>query len=262
MSHATTWGLGDYPRMAGHLLPAAAKTVHMAAIKADERVLDIATGTGNAALLAARRGAEVTGVDFEPALLSLARSRAEDESLAIDWRVADMTQLPLPDCCADVAISVFGVMYAPDHQAVAAEMARVVRSGGRVALTAWLPGSFMPALGHVLAPLLPPPPAGSEPPSLWGDPQYLHGLLAANALVVSHDQTAHLEMALPDAGSATSLLIETAGHLVAERARLTREGRWQQLRQAVAGLVDESAKPTPDGLLIRLDYRVTIAERR
>lgn len=89
----------------------------LAAIEAHERVLDLATGTGNAALLAAKRGAEVTGIDFEPALLNRARSRAKDENFEIDWRVADVTQLPLPDVFADVVIPVFGAMYAADHQA-------------------------------------------------------------------------------------------------------------------------------------------------
>lgn len=257
-----TWGLGDYPRMAAHLLPAAARTIEMVAIEARERVLDLATGTGNAALLAARRGAEVTGIDFEPALLHLARSRAKDERLAIDWRVADITQLPLPDAFADVVISVFGAMYAADHQAAAAELSRATRAGGRVALAAWLPGSFLPALGQVLAPFLPPPPASAQPPSMWGDAQYVHGLLAANSLEVRHDQTADLEIVLPDAASAASLLIETAGHLIAERNRLTQQGRWQQLRQAVASFVRDQADPTPDGLLIKLAYRITIAQHR
>lgn len=261
MSYPTTWGLGDYPRMARHLLPAAARTIEMTAIEARERVLDVATGTGNAALLAAKRGAEVTGIDFEPALLNLARSRAKDERLAIDWHVADMTRLPLSDSCSDVVISVFGAMYAADHKAAAAEISRVTRAGGRVALASWLPGSFLPALGQVLAPFLPPPPAGSQPPSMWGNAPYLHGLLTANALEVSQDETADLEIVLPDAASATSLLIETAGHVIAERDRLTEQGRWQQLGEAVGGFVDDRADPTPDGLLIKLAYRVTIAER-
>lgn len=105
-------------------------------------------------------------------------------------------------------------MYAADHKAAAAEISRVTRAGGRVALASWLPGSFLPALGQVLAPFLPPPPAGSEPPSLWGDAQYLHGLLTANALEVSADQTAHLEIALPDADSAIATL---AAHVFQSR---------------------------------------------
>ncbi|MHB1538358.1 MAG: class I SAM-dependent methyltransferase [Solirubrobacteraceae bacterium] len=258
----TTWGLGDYQRMARHLSPAAARTIELAAIEAGEGVLDVATGTGNAALLAAKHGAHVTGVDFEPALLELARGRAEDESLAIDWRVADMTRLPLPDAFADVVISVFGAMYAADHQAAAAELSRVTRAGGRVALAAWLPGSFLPTLGQVLAPFLPSPPAASQPPSLWGDAQYLHGLLNANAFAVSHDEIAHLEMAVPDAASGASLLIETAGHVIAERARLTEQGRWHELHEAMIRFVGDHADRTSGGLLIKLAYRVAIAERR
>ncbi len=114
----------------------------------------------------------------------------------------------------------------------------------------------------MLAPFLPPPPADSEPPSLWGDAPHLRALLAANSLEVRHDETADLEIILSDADSAASLLIETAGHIIAERDHLTQQGRWQQLRQAVAGLVGDRADPTPDGLLIKLAYRITLAERR
>ena len=104
----------------------------------------------------------------------------------------------------------------------------MTRSGGRVGLATWLPGGFLRALGQVLAPFLPPPPAGAQPPSLRGDASYLHALLTANSLEVRHDETADLGIILPDADSAVSLLIETAGHLIAERDHLAQQGRWQQ----------------------------------
>ncbi|MHB1717263.1 MAG: class I SAM-dependent methyltransferase [Acidimicrobiales bacterium] len=107
----TAWGAGDYPLMARHFEPAALAAVEVAAIKPGDRVLDVATGTGNAALLAAERGGQVTGVDFEPALLRVAEQRAQNARRDVRWLHGDLEALPVPDESADVVISVLGVMY-------------------------------------------------------------------------------------------------------------------------------------------------------
>lgn len=123
----------------------------------------MACGTGNAALLAAERGADVVGVDFEPRLLALARERGDAARVRVQWRVGDVASLPLPESGFTAALSVFGAMYAPDHTAAARELARVCAPGARLALTAWVPGSFMPAMGDALASYLPPPPPNPAP---------------------------------------------------------------------------------------------------
>ncbi|WP_324193250.1 class I SAM-dependent methyltransferase, partial [Nocardia nova] len=153
---ATTWGYGDYPAMAARLYPAAVAAIEAAAVSPGDRVVDIATGTGNAALLAAARGAEVVGVDFEPTLLRIAATRAAEHGGRIQWLRGDVGDLPLPDACADVVVSVFGVMYASDHDAAVAEIARIAGRGARIVLASWLPGSALPAMGRILAPYLPP----------------------------------------------------------------------------------------------------------
>ena len=167
----STWALGEYPLMAEHLEPAAIAAVDRADVQARDRVLDVATGTGNAALLAAQRGADVVGVDFEPALLTRARHRSAGLGLMVRWETADATALSVPDGWADVVLSVFGVMYASDQAAAARELARCAAPGARIALASWVPGSFMPAMGNALSTFLTPPPPSSGPPSRSGGPQ-------------------------------------------------------------------------------------------
>lgn len=155
-SPETTWGVGEYPLMARHLRPAAVAAVDAAAVLASERVVDVATGTGNVALVAAERGGQVIGVDFEPALLRVAEQRASDAGCDVRWLRGDLAALPVPDDWADVVLSVFGVMYAGDQAAAVGELARVAAPGARVVLASWVPGSVLPAMGQVLNGYLPP----------------------------------------------------------------------------------------------------------
>lgn len=126
----TSWGIGDYPRMALELEPVAAAAVRVGAVSTGVRVLDIATGTGNAALMAAQLGAVVTAVDIEPVLIERAEQRACMAGADIQWLLGDLEQLPVPDTSADVVLSIFGVMYAADHAAAARELARVAAPSG------------------------------------------------------------------------------------------------------------------------------------
>lgn len=225
----TAWGAGDYPLMARHFEPAALAAVEVAAIKPGDRVLDVATGTGNAALLVAERGGQVTGVDFEPALLRVAEQRAQNARRDVRWLHGDLEALPVPDESADVVISVLGVMYAPDHMAAACELGRAAATRARVVLASWMPGSVMPAMGQVLSLFLPPPPPASGPPSRWGDPDTLAALLEPCGLHLGTTSACHLPLPFPDAATGADFLICTAGHVVSEQHRLTREGRWDAL---------------------------------
>src|SRR5262249_38420696 len=141
MSTAATfdWGLGNYERTAGQLAPAARTVVEVAAPVAGEHAVDVGTGTGNGALLAAARGARTTGVDPAPRLLEVARGRAASAGLDITFAPGDAASLPLGDGEADAVFSVFGVIFAPDPAAAAAELARVTAPAGRIVFSAWLP---------------------------------------------------------------------------------------------------------------------------
>jgi len=250
----TTWGIGDYPLMAIGLEPVASTAVVAGAVGPGVRVLDIATGTGNAALAAARIGAVVTAVDIEPVLIEIAEQRALSAGVDIHWLLGDLEHLPVPDASADVVLSIFGVMYAVDHPAAACELARVTAPGGRVVLASWQPGSFMSAMGQVLGDFLPPPPPSSGPPSRWGDPDALRNILQETDLQVEGTISGQVTLAFTDATAGASFLIDTAGHVISQRDTLIGLGTWEDLRTALAELVSERADEGDDGIEVRLSY--------
>lgn len=175
--HRAIWASGDYDEIARSLLPVADHVVRGAAIRAGERVLDIACGTGNTALAAAARRAEVTGLDLTPELLEVAAARADEEGLTgVTWQEGDAEQLPYPEASFDVVVSSCGLMFAPDQQRVADEVARVTRPGGRIAIQAWTREGgagrmFEVTNAHV------PMPSGMPSPLAWGDEASVRRLL-------------------------------------------------------------------------------------
>jgi SAM-dependent methyltransferase len=253
----TTWGVGEYPLMAQRLRAAAKRVVERARVAPGERVLDVACGTGNAALLAAARGAEdVVGVDIEPALLDVAAARAAEARAPIDWRVGDAAALPgVADGSFDAVVSVFGAMYAADQPATARELARAVApEGGRVVLASWSPGGFLPAMGAAVAPFLPAVPDGSAPPSRWGEADAVTVLLADAGLEVVDALPEHLVLSLPDRMNAVAFLVRTAGNVLAERPRLEREGRWGPLLAALGGLVAQRDSGIDGRVALKCEY--------
>ncbi|GID93455.1 class I SAM-dependent methyltransferase [Amorphoplanes digitatis] len=162
-----TWASGDYGAVAALIQPVAENLVQAADLSAGSRVIDVATGTGNAAIAAARCLCSVTGVDYVPALLERGRARAAAEHLPVSFEVGDAEALPGRDGAWDVALSVFGVMFAPDQDRAAAELARVVRSGGLIALANWVPDGFIGEVFRTVGRRVPPPP-GVRAPSEWG----------------------------------------------------------------------------------------------
>jgi SAM-dependent methyltransferase len=262
---STTWGAGEYPLMGQRLKGAAQRTVDLARVAPGDRVLDIACGTGNAALMAAARGAEVTGVDFEPALLAVARERAVELDVDVAWVEGDVGALPLADGVFDVVVSVLGIMYALDATGAAGELARVCAPGARVVLANWTPDGFMPAMGAALGPFLAPPPPRAAVPAPgvgWGDPAVVGELLSAAGLTPGDTHADHLALDFEDRLSAVAFLVRTAGHVVTERPRLEAEGRWPQLLAALAAVVTERGETRDDGgLVLRLDYLVATASK-
>ena len=224
--------------MAARLLPVAVRAVAFAGVKPGERVLDVATGTGNAAVVAADIGAVAIGVDFEPALLVIAKNRAAEAGVRIHWELADVSALGVSDGWANVVLSVFGVMYAADHDRAARELSRCVAPDGRIVLSSWAPGSFLPELGQVLSRFLPPPPKGTGPPSRWGDPGALDALFTSNGMRVRTHAEGSLALTFESSAHATQFLIRTAGNVIAEQERLTQQGRWTDLQVGVRNLVD------------------------
>jgi SAM-dependent methyltransferase len=261
MDPKTTWGAGDYPSMAEALEPVSELAVTVANVVAGERVLDVATGTGNAALRAAARGAEVIAVDFEPSLLVVATPRAREAGLTVSCLEADLEALPVNDGWADVAVSVFGSMYGSNHDVVAAELTRAVRRSGRIVVAAWIPDSFMPSMGAVLGPYLPTPPPATGPPTDWGKVDAIGRLLAGAGAEVDRNSVHDVELGFADAASATEFLIRTAGHIVAHQQALVDAGRWQALREDLTAFVERRALRGDGQLRVALSYLLTVAHR-
>ena len=169
------WGTGDYAVVGTTLQIVGELLAEACDLKTDERVLDVAAGNGNATLAAARRGCLVTSTDYVGSLLERAAERARAERLDVTFQTADAEALPFADASFDVAVSTFGVMFTPDHAKAAAELARVVRPGGRIGLANWTPDSLIGRMFKVLGRYVPPP-AGVQPPSLWGTQEHLRTL--------------------------------------------------------------------------------------
>jgi SAM-dependent methyltransferase len=169
------WASGDYHAVAARIMVVAERLVDSADLHAGWRVLDVATGSGNAAIAAARLGAEVVGVDYVPSLLDRAEARAIAEGLSVELIEGDAEALPFADASFDAVTSVFGSMFAPDHERVAAELLRVTRPGGTIALASWTPDGFLGDFFRTMAAHVPPP-AGVRSPMLWGTESHLRDL--------------------------------------------------------------------------------------
>jgi SAM-dependent methyltransferase len=168
------WASGDYPSMVEtFLLPLGPKLVEAAGIGSGMRVLDVAAGTGNASIPAAKTGADVTASDLTPELFDAGRRRAEAEGVTLEWAEADAEHLPFEDESFDVVMSSIGAMFAPRHQDVADELVRVCRPGGTIAMLNWTPEGMIGALFRTMGPFAPPPPPGAQPPPLWGSEDHV-----------------------------------------------------------------------------------------
>lgn len=179
MAGLSPWAAGDYRPTAARLAGVAEDLVAGLGDVAGRRVLDVGAGTGNAALAAARRGAIAVGLDPTRELLDEARARAESEGLACEWVEGAAEALPFPDDSFDAVVSVFGVMFAPDHEAAAAELVRVCRAGGTVSVANWIPDGPLAGFAGAVASVFPPPPAGTPSPAAWGREHHVRDLFAA-----------------------------------------------------------------------------------
>ena len=174
------WSLGDFARAGAEQVLVGELLCRAVDIRPGQRVLDVAAGSGNAALAAARRGARATAADFVPRLLQAAARRAQAEGLELETREADAQALPFPDGAFDVVLSTFGVMFAPDQARAAAELLRVCRPGGRIGLTAWTPSSVMAATQAIAGRFAPfPPVPGARSPIEWGTEARVRELLGS-----------------------------------------------------------------------------------
>lgn len=175
--HRALWALGDYRAIANELVaPLGPKLAAAAGIQPGHRVLDVATGTGNAAFAAAGLGARVVASDLCPQLLAHGRAKADEHGVDLEFLEANAEALPFDDGEFDAVISCIGVMFAPHHQECADELIRVCRAGGTVSVLSWTPQGFIGQMFATMKPYMPAPPPGVQPPPLWGDETHVRAL--------------------------------------------------------------------------------------
>jgi ubiquinone/menaquinone biosynthesis C-methylase UbiE len=162
-----TWTSGNYAKIGNQLVIMGERLCEAVDVHSGQKVLDVATGSGNTAISAARRYSDVTGIDYVPELIEQAKERAGAERLEIAFEVGDAENLPYPDASFDVVLSTVGVMFAPDQEKAAAELLRACKPGGKIGLANWTPDGFIGNMFRTVGKHVPPPP-GIKPPPLWG----------------------------------------------------------------------------------------------
>jgi ubiquinone/menaquinone biosynthesis C-methylase UbiE len=170
-----TWASGDFDRIAATITMTGELLCEAVDVQPGQSVLDVATGSGNTAIAAARRFAHAAGVDYVPALVARGQERAACEKLTIDFKEGDAENIPYPDASFDAVLSTFGAMFAPNQERAASELLRVCKPGGKIGMANWTPEGFIGELFRVNARYVPPP-AGLKPPVLWGKEERLREL--------------------------------------------------------------------------------------
>jgi len=260
-AHRATWAAGDYAAIA-ELIDDAPPRDLLAAVEPapGQDVLDVATGTGNVAIRAAAAGGQVTGLDLTPELFETARRRAEQHAVAVDWVEGDAEDLPFDDARFDLVLSAFGIQFAPRHQIVAQELARVCRPGGRIALVNWTPGSQIGELFAVMSRYLPAAPDYASPPPLWGDEQHVRELFADTA--VRPEFAYGVNPFRFDSAEHFVVFFETHyGPTLKARERLTAEGSWGECRREIVAMAERRNEATDGSLLLPAEYLIVSGQK-
>jgi SAM-dependent methyltransferase len=214
--HRAMWASGDYPKLAAELVsPLGPVLVEAAGVSSGDRVLDVAAGTGNAAIPAAETGASVVASDLCPELLEHGSRLAAERGVELEWREANAHELPFSNDEFDVVMSCIGVMFAPFHQRAADELIRVCKPGGRIGLISWTPEGHIGQLWATMKPYAPPPPPGAQPPPLWGQEEHIRALLGDRVADVVTDRRTLTVDHFPDGAAFRDYFKATYGPTIA-----------------------------------------------
>ncbi len=250
------WSAGDWPKFAPILQEVADSVVGGLGVQPGHDYLDVATGSGNAAIAGARRGARTTGLDLVPELVEAARARAAAEGLEIELVVGNAEELPFADDSFDRVSSIFGAIFAPRHRQAADELVRVARPGARIAVTAWTPEGMNGQMFKTIGEHMPPPPEGFEPPALWGSEEHVRELFSVPGLEVGCEKRM-AEIAWDSLEDWMAHCEHNLGPIVMARAALEPEGRWDAARADLIAL-EERYNEAGDGTMrAQAEYLLT-----
>jgi ubiquinone/menaquinone biosynthesis C-methylase UbiE len=233
------WSSGDYASAMHTIASVGPRVAEAAGVSGVDVVLDVACGSGNATIPAAKAGAAVTGIDLTPSLLEAGKAVAAEAGVEIEWVEGDAQKLPFDDASFDVVLSVFGCMFVPDQRAEAQEIARVLKPGGRIAIAAWTPEGNMGSMFITVVKHRPPPPEGFQPPILWGNEDHVRELFEGTGVDLDIERTT----VKFEADSVEDYLAEMERDLppiANSRALLEPEGKYEALRDDLLKLYTES----------------------
>jgi SAM-dependent methyltransferase len=257
----TTWAAGDWDSFSRLVTPVGALILDRVGLEPGLDVLDVGTGSGgNVAIPAAQRGARVVGLDLTPELFEHARRRAAEAGVEVQWVEGDAQDLPFEDASFDRVISTFGAMFAPDHARAAAELVRVCRPGGRIAMATWVNDGFAGELFNLTGAFLPPPPPGVQPPPLWGVEAHVEEVFSAAGVRPSIARES-VEFEFASVEDTVQHYARDFGPFVMARRMLEAEGRWDDFLKAFGDLVRRFNTADDGTARVRSDYFVITVER-
>lgn len=249
------WAAGDYCALSEYITDVGELVVARAGVEAGMRVLDVACGTGNAALPAARAGAQVTGLDLVPELLEGGRKKAAAADVEIDWVEGDAEELPFEGDAFDRVFSTFGHMFAPRHRRTADEMARVCRDGGVIAICCWTPEGTVGDVFRASASYVPPPPDFASPPILWGTDAHVREMFGSVATAFEferHSTTVEWE----SIEGFADFFMDRFGPLVTARQMLGE--RFGELRAEILAIWEDKNEADDGRLVLPQEYLLSI----
>jgi ubiquinone/menaquinone biosynthesis C-methylase UbiE len=258
-SPAEVWSTGDYSDVCDRMIPdLGARLVELANVGSAEEVLDVAAGSGNASLPAARRGAHVTALDITPALVEIGRQRAAADGLDIAWAQGDAQAMPFADRSFDVVLSCVGVQFCADRDRAAAELVRVCRPGGRIALIAWTPEGF---IGQVLAAVSSATSGNSRPgPLEWGSEDAVTQMFGqlANDISCSREQ---VTMPAPSGAAWVDYMATAYGPMAMARKALQARSAWEPAREQLTEIARAHDGGDGDAFSAPAEYLVAVLSR-
>jgi SAM-dependent methyltransferase len=254
--HHETWAAGDYAVVARVVEEVGESCVERAQVERGMDVLDVATGTGNAAIVAAARGARVVGLDLTPELFEAARERAAAAGVEVEWIEGDAEELPFDGAAFDRVLSSIGVQFVPRHEVVARELARVCRPGGLIVLGNWTADGMIGRMFKLMGGYLPPPPEFASPPALWGDESHVRSLFEGLGVELSFERRT-AEIPFDAAEEYVAFFEANYGPTIKAKEALEPQGRWGELRAKLVELAGEFLR----GDHIQQDYFVISGRR-